>query len=82
MPDNMRPDRVHLYASGKQTDEGLKIVVDADYPEAWRTGTGADVVNHFLNKGFHLIVVTDKQINFLKGKGRAQPEKLLVDWLL
>ncbi len=78
----MRPDRVHLYPSGEQNGECLKIIVDADYPEAWKTGTGADVVNYFLNKGIHLLVVIDKQINFLKGHGRKQPEKLLVDWLL
>ena len=82
MPDDMRPDKVHLYGFGKPADECLKISVDPEYPEAWKTEKGASVVNYFLNKGFHLLVVIDKKINFLNGVGRKQPEKLMVDWLL
>ncbi len=82
MSDDMRPDRVHLYPSGDLAEDNLRIIVDPDYPEAWKDGKGKEVVDHFLNKGFHILVVTDKQINFLVGAGKSQPEKLIVDWLL
>ena len=81
MPEEWRPDRTHLYVYGKLTDECLKISVDPEYPESWKIGRGAEVVSYILNKGFHLLVVIDKQINFLNGAGKKQPEKLIVDWL-
>ena len=79
MPEEWRPDRVHLYVYGKLTDEVLKISVDPDYPESWKS---SEVVKYILNKGFHLLVVIDKQLNFLTGVGKKQPEKLILDWLL
>jgi hypothetical protein len=82
MGEDMRPDRVHLYIYGKLSDEVLKISVDPDYPDAWKAGKGKEVVDYILNKGFHLIVIVGRQINFLNGIGRPQPEKLVIDWLL
>ncbi len=82
MGEDMRPDRVHLYVYGKLSDEVLKISVDPDYPDAWKTGKGKEVVDYILTKGFHVLVVVDKQINFLTGIGKKQPDKLVVDWLL
>ena len=82
MGEDMRPDRVHLYVYGKVNDEVLKISVDPHYPDAWKTGKGKEVVDYILNKGFHVLVIVDKQINFLTGIGKKQPDKLIVDWLL
>jgi hypothetical protein len=82
MDEDMRPDRVHLYLYGKLSDEVLRISVDPDYPDAWKVGKGKEVVDYILAKGFHLVVVVDKQINFLTGIGKRQPEKILLDWLL
>ena len=82
MSDDFRPDRVGLYPSGNLGDECIKIIVDPEHVDNWKTERGKDVVDHFLDKGFHLLVVTDKQINFLRGKGREQPEKIILDWLL
>lgn len=82
LADELRPDRVHLYPSGKFTDEVLNIIVDPEHGDAWKTGKGAEVVNHFLLKGFHLLIVCDKQVNFLNAVGKPQPEKLVIDWLL
>lgn len=81
MGEDMRPDRVHLYVYGKPSDEVLKISIDPDYPDAWKEGKGKEIVDYVLRK-HHALVVTDKQINFLKGDGLKQPEKLVVDWLL
>lgn len=82
LADDLRPDRVHLYPSGKLSDECIKIIVDPEHEDDWKMGKGAEVVNHFLNQGIHVLVVIDKQINFIKAHGKEQPDKLLVDWLL
>lgn len=75
----MRPDRAHLYIYGD--GEVRKITVDPDFPDAWKSGKGAEIVQRVLQKS-HAVVVIDKQLNFLNGIDKVQPEKLLIDWLL
>lgn len=74
-----RPDRAHFYISGNAGDDALKVLVDSDYPDAWRA---SQLLERFRGRGFHLIVVVDKSLTFLPGKGRVMPEKLVVEWLL
>jgi len=82
MPDAMRPDKAHLYVSGNAGDDVIKILVDADYPNAWQEGIGEEVVDLFIENGIHVLVVVGNQVTFLKGTGRVAPEKILLDWLL
>lgn len=82
LADELRPDRVHLYPSGQFSEQVLKIIVDPEHADSWQTGKGAQVVKHFLSKGFHLLIVCDKQVNFLNAVGKPQPEKLIIDWAL
>jgi hypothetical protein len=82
MPEEMRPDKVHLYVSGNAGDEVIKILVDTDYPNAWKEAGGDEVVDLFIRNGFHVLVVVGNQVTFLPGAGRVKPEKILLDWLL
>lgn len=80
MPDDWRPDRAHVYVSGDANDDVLKVFVDADYPDAWKTGQGQEVIENLNDK--HVLVVVDRQITFLPSPDKATPEKLIVEWLL
>jgi hypothetical protein len=77
MPEEMRPDRVHLYVAGKSTDNALNIRVDPAYPDAWKNSI---VVNYF--KTHHRLVSVGYQIVFLPGEGKPMPDKITLDWTL
>src|SRR5215475_13720877 len=54
MPEEMRPDKVHMYGAGKPEDEIVKVRVDTDYQWAWK---GSPVVGYFREAGKHVLVV-------------------------
>ncbi len=82
MPDDWRPDRTHVFVSGSDSDDALKMFVDSDYPDAWQNELGQKIVGSLVSNGKHVLVVIDKQINFVPALGKILPEKLVVEWLL
>lgn len=77
--DELRPDRVHLYAIAKRD---LHVVsVDPHWPEAWRKDGGAEMVDRLADRG-HVVVQVGDQINFVNGRGTSRPETLLLEWHL
>jgi hypothetical protein len=81
MTSDMRPDKAHLYIA-RVTDETANIVVDPDFPEAWKDGPGKDVIEIVRKTKRHAIVVVGNQVTFLAGYGKPPPEKLILDWEL
>jgi hypothetical protein len=81
MPDEMRPDRAHLYVTAG-VDDVLKVMVDADHPTAWQEGIGKIIIDELIAGGHHLLVAVGHQLTFLPGKGRALPDKIVLDWML
>lgn len=76
-----RPDLAHLYAV-KANDGVMRVMVDPAFPQAWQEGLGKEVVETFVEAGFHVLVLVGLQITFLPGRGKPMPEKLLLDWVL
>jgi hypothetical protein len=79
MPEEMRPDRVHLYVAGKENDGALKMRVDPAFPDAWKNSV---VVDYFLERGNHLLISVGYQITFLPCQDKPVPEKIMLDWTL
>jgi hypothetical protein len=79
MPDEWRPDRLHFYISGSENDEVLKVRVDPAFPDAWMY---SPVIDHFLQRGKHLLVCVGFQVTFLPAKGKPMPEKIMLEWML
>lgn len=82
MLDELRPDKVHLYAEIKSQEGYAKVCVDTDHPNAWRTGEGRKVVDSLLQQGYHVIIQVGFNISFETGSGRDAPERILLDWVL
>lgn len=83
MPDAWRPDKVHLYAEGSGKGGYVKVCVDPAYPLAWQGGfEGAMVVEAIKSRGLHAIVQVGRQVNFVQGKDKEMPSKILLDWTL
>lgn len=85
MPAEWQPHLAGLYVNAEPklgSDGVAQVHVDADRPDAWREGVGADVVGWLVGNGTHVIVVAGKQVNFVAGAGRQMPEKLILEWLL
>lgn len=80
-PVEWRPDRVHLYTV-EESNDLIKVRVDADHPTAWQEGVGKQMVDHFRSKGKHVLVSVGMQLTFLPAKDKPCPDKLLIDWLL
>jgi len=75
LPDQWRPDLVHLYVTGNRSDDLLRIVAD-DLIE------GLPVIEHFQKQGYHLLVACRNSLLFMCGHGREPPAKIQVDWIL
>lgn len=82
MPDWMRPDISHLYAVDKTSDGYIKLCVDPGHPRAWRDGAGKQTMDAISECGSHIIVQVGHQINFVKGKDKELPRKIILDWTL
>jgi len=74
-PDEWRPDKMHLYVSGKLDDDVLRVVADD-------LSYGFPVLQHYKNKGHHLLISAKNSLLFLPGDNRDPPAKLIVDWVL
>jgi hypothetical protein len=81
MPDEMRPDKAHLYISHVDS-QIASIMVDPEYPDAWAVGIGKAVVEGVRKGGRHAVVLVGDQVTFLPGYGVQRPEKLVLDWEL
>jgi hypothetical protein len=79
IPEEWRPDKVHLYATGAPDDETLKVRVDCDWEWSWK---GSPVVEHLRASGKHVLIVVGDQVTFLAGHGRTRPEKIMLEWTL
>jgi len=82
IPDNLRPDKIHMYAHGGKGDAVVKIMIDDDHPNAINSDAGACLIEGYRSMGNHVIVVTKDIIRFLCGHGREKPAKLDLDWTL
>jgi hypothetical protein len=78
MPEDMRPDKVHMYVAGSDEEETLRVRVDTDWEESWK---GSPVVDYARTRK-HVLVVVGNQMTFLSACGRTAPEKLVVEWTL
>jgi len=75
----MRPDKIGFYVT---INDGIfKVSVDADRPDAWRKGLGRRLIDRMVEEG-HVIVQVGNQVNFVTGRGRAPPDKIILDWVL
>ena len=77
--DELRPDKVHLYA--KEQNGSHVVAVDPDHPEAWRN-EGKAVVDRMVKQGHHVLVHVGDQVNFVAGRGAERPELLQLEWHL
>ena len=66
----------------EESDELIKIRVDADHPAAWQEGVGKQIVDWFRAEGKHVLVDAGMQLTFLPAHDKPCPSKLLIDWLL
>jgi hypothetical protein len=82
MPESMRPDLVHLYASASNDGGIVTVKVDENFPAAWKEDAGAEIVADLLAAGNHVLVMVGRQLNFLIGKDQAVPDRLVIDWTL
>ncbi len=78
----MRPDLVHLYLEGHLGEPLVKVLVDTDYPDAWKVGVGKIVVEYLLMRGSHVLIAVGNQLTFLCAYDKPAPDKLVIDWVL
>jgi len=81
MPEEIRPDKVHMYVVGNLEDYCVKVVVDPDYPNAWKEGIGAEIIER-IALTTHMLVMVGRQINFVPSIQNEMPEKLNIEWIL
>jgi hypothetical protein len=75
MSEELRPDRVHMFAEGE--GEVVKLRVDTDFSWAWK---GSPVVDYFRER--HMLIVVGNQMTFLPSKGLPPLSKIMVEWTL
>jgi hypothetical protein len=76
MPEDMRPDVVRAYAV--ELNGGVKVVMDPDHVDF-----KSPVVEWVRAHGYHALVLTGWQLNFVPADGdKPIPEKLVIDWVL
>ncbi len=76
MPDELRPDRVHMYAVGQDDSSVLSVHVDPEFPE-WDCSPLIDYLNDR-----HLAVLIANRVTFLASDSLSIPEKLMLEWTL
>ena len=72
---------MHLYAV-EESEDLVKVRVDAEHPTAWQEGNGKQMLDHFRAEGRHVLVSVGMQLTFLPAIDKPVPDKLLIDWLL
>lgn len=82
LPDEYRPDRTHVYAHVDDGGSWARVMVDPDWADAWKDGLGAKVVDHFVERGTHVMVIVGDQVNFVGGKDKPRPSRIQLDWTL
>jgi hypothetical protein len=63
LPDDLRPDRVHAFitgakagAPGQAMGDAIVVHVDPGYPDAWRTGPLAGLIERVTRAGLRVLV--------------------------
>ena len=75
LPDEWRPDLVHLFVTGNDSDDFIRIVAeDISY--------GFPVIEYFRKRGQHVLIAGMNSLIFVQGEGREKPAKIVADWIL
>lgn len=69
IPNSLRPDRCHFVMEGMQEANAVLVILDPDYPQAWRHGEAMKLFNQLMKVGISSVVSVS---------GNRQPEALLL----
>jgi len=75
LPDDLRPDRIGVYAAGDPADGYLRVMVDKPVNGAER------LLENIRDAGLHAIINHGDSITFVRGNA-PRPTRILLDWVL
>ena len=76
MPEKYKPNKIKMYVTGTNHPEILQVMVDPNYPLAYNQGAGKELIDTFLTKGMHVLIVCGDQRKFIKADNKNIPQHI------